>query len=65
MNATQKARMKSRVAYGIENANASRFTRMTYQEAEKIAEKALEATGYRSLAAARRELDAKGIYYNF
>ncbi|NBD36666.1 MAG: hypothetical protein GVY30_11815 [Chloroflexi bacterium] len=56
-----KASMKARIAYGIENANGSRFTPIRFDQAEKLAQQALDATGWKSLAAAKRWLEGQNI----
>ena len=62
---TTRTRMLHRVTYGIESGNVSRIIGYTHQQAEKIAREALETTNYKSLAAARRYLDSKRIWYDF
>lgn len=57
--------MISRVAYGIENGNVARMTRLTYAQAEQIARQAVAETNAKSLKAVRQWLDSKRVYYNF
>jgi len=62
MNANQQ--MYHRLAIAIQNGNVSRILKWDKARCEQMAREALEATEYKSLAAAKRYLDSKKVEYD-
>jgi hypothetical protein len=62
---SKKSQMLNRVTFGIENGNVSRFVDLSTEECAKIAKETLNATNWKSLAAARRHLSTNRIWFDF
>ena len=56
--------MQARIAASIENGNSSRIIKWPAATCERKAREALEATGYKSLAAAYRYLNSQRIAHD-